>query len=160
MNRILALAILAVFSAPAMAAKDDDVFGESNRGQLRRGPDGTARAAKGTVGRCKILRQDARGRSPESAGRRARRSGETKNRGPQRSQQEAAVRLRQAEQALGADFDKEFADHMVKDHKKDIKEYEKETKQPGPAAEYANAQLPALRNHLEIAQKLKDQLGR
>jgi hypothetical protein len=49
---------------------------------------------------------------------------------------------------------------MVKDHKKDIKEYEKETKQPGPAAEYANAQLPALRNHLEIAQKLKDQLGR
>ncbi len=45
-------------------------------------------------------------------------------------------------------------------HKKDIKDSEKETKGPGPAAEYANAQLPALRNHLQIAQRLQDQLTR
>ena len=43
----------------------------------------------------------------------------------------------------GAKFDGEFAKHMVADHKKDIKEYEKAAKKTDTAGTYANETLPA-----------------
>jgi putative membrane protein len=54
----------------------------------------------------------------------------------------------------GAKFDKEFATHMVADHKKDIKEYEKAAKKQDAVGNYAKETLPALRKHLETAQSL------
>ena len=54
----------------------------------------------------------------------------------------------------GDKFDREFAKHMVADHKKDIKEYEKEAKKDDAAGAYAKAALPTLRKHLETAQSL------
>ena len=54
----------------------------------------------------------------------------------------------------GAQFDKMFATHMVADHKKDIKEYEKAAKKKDAAGSYATETLPTLRKHLEAAQSL------
>ncbi len=54
----------------------------------------------------------------------------------------------------GADFDKEFAKYMVKDHKKDISEYEKAAKMPGDVGQLAQQTLPTLHKHLDEAQKL------
>jgi putative membrane protein len=54
----------------------------------------------------------------------------------------------------GDKFDREFAKHMVTDHKKDIKEYEKEAKKNDAAGAYAKEALPTLRKHLETAQSL------
>jgi putative membrane protein len=54
----------------------------------------------------------------------------------------------------GAKFDGEFAKHMVADHKKDIKEYEKAAKKTDAAGTYANETLPTLRKHLDSAQSL------
>jgi putative membrane protein len=54
----------------------------------------------------------------------------------------------------GAKFDKEFAAHMVADHKKDIKEYEKAAKKQDAVGNYAKETLPTLRKHLETAQSL------
>jgi len=54
----------------------------------------------------------------------------------------------------GAKFDKEFAAHMVADHKKDIKEYEKAAKKQDAVGNYAKETLPTLRKHLENAQSL------
>lgn len=54
----------------------------------------------------------------------------------------------------GAKFDREFAQAMVKDHKKDISEYEKASKMNGPAANYAKEALPTLKEHLQTAQSL------
>jgi putative membrane protein len=54
----------------------------------------------------------------------------------------------------GAQFDKMFASHMVADHKKDIKDYEKAAKKKDAAGSYATETLPALRKHLETAQSL------
>jgi putative membrane protein len=54
----------------------------------------------------------------------------------------------------GANFDREFAKHMVDDHKKDIKEYEKASKQGDAAGAYAKETLPTLHKHLETAQSL------
>ena len=45
---------------------------------------------------------------------------------------------------------------MVADHKKDVAEYQKEAKRKNdPAADYANQTLPALQNHLQMAQSLE-----
>jgi putative membrane protein len=54
----------------------------------------------------------------------------------------------------GANFDREFAKHMVDDHKKDIKAYEKEAKTSDAAGAYAKEALPTLHKHLEAAQSL------
>jgi putative membrane protein len=54
----------------------------------------------------------------------------------------------------GAAFDREFARHMVDDHKKDIKEYEKAAKSSDAAGAYAKEALPTLRKHLQAAQGL------
>src|SRR5262249_6164904 len=44
----------------------------------------------------------------------------------------------------GDKFDREFAKHMVTDHKKDIKEYENEAKRDDAAGTYAKEALPTL----------------
>ena len=54
----------------------------------------------------------------------------------------------------GAQFDKAFVTHMVADHKKDIKEYEKAAKRKDAAGSYATETLPTLRKHLDTAQSL------
>jgi len=60
----------------------------------------------------------------------------------------------------GSQFDKAFVKAMVKDHKKDIAVYMKEAKaSSGPAASYAQASLPTLRKHLQLAESLERQPG-
>ena len=56
----------------------------------------------------------------------------------------------------GAAFDKEFAAHMVKDHKADIAKYQAEanSKDPAPLTALAVKTLPVLKMHLAAAQKL------
>jgi putative membrane protein len=57
----------------------------------------------------------------------------------------------------GDKFDHEFAQHEVKDHEKDIKKFAKATsnlKDPDLKA-WADKQLPVLRQHLAMAQKLQ-----
>jgi putative membrane protein len=54
----------------------------------------------------------------------------------------------------GAQFDKMFVSHMVADHRKDIKDYEKAGKKKDAAGSYATETLPTLRKHLETAQSL------
>jgi putative membrane protein len=57
-----------------------------------------------------------------------------------------------------AAFDKAFAEHMVMDHKKDIAEYEKASKQKDAAGQYAEQTLPTLRKHLDTAQSVQKQV--
>jgi putative membrane protein len=76
---------------------------------------------------------------------------------------EAANRKQKADYARmeklsGTKFDSEFAKHMVADHKKDIKEYEKAAKTNDAAGTYASETLPTLRKHLDTAQSLLDTL--
>jgi putative membrane protein len=54
----------------------------------------------------------------------------------------------------GRQFDKEFSQHMVQDHKKDISEFERESKKSGDVASFAQDTLPVLRKHLEIAESI------
>ncbi len=53
----------------------------------------------------------------------------------------------------GRQFDREFAQHMVQDHK-DITEFERESKKSGDVASFAQDTLPVLRKHLQIAEQI------
>jgi putative membrane protein len=58
----------------------------------------------------------------------------------------------------GAEFDKEFAEHMVQGHEKTIQEFEQQAGDgSGQVAEYAKATLPTLKQHLETAQNIEAQ---
>jgi len=59
----------------------------------------------------------------------------------------------------GAAFDKVFAAHMVKDHKKDIAAYQKASKKQDAAGQYAQQTLPTLQKHLETAQSIQKQVS-
>jgi putative membrane protein len=59
----------------------------------------------------------------------------------------------------GDAFDKQFAQHMVMDHKKDISEYKADSKKKDPTASYASDALPTLQKHLEMAQSLTKSLA-
>jgi putative membrane protein len=56
----------------------------------------------------------------------------------------------------GAAFDRQFAKHMVEDHKQDISMFEAQTKTAkGPVADFARETLPALKKHLQTAEALQ-----
>lgn len=54
----------------------------------------------------------------------------------------------------GAEFDHQYMSMMVKDHKKDVSEFEKETKQARDSdlKSFAQSTLPTLRDHLKMAE--------
>src|SRR4030095_12817613 len=54
----------------------------------------------------------------------------------------------------GADFDKAFAEHIIRDHKKDIKAFEKAVRdaENPDVKSFAEKTLPTLREHLRLAQ--------
>jgi len=56
---------------------------------------------------------------------------------------------------IGTEFDEQFADHMVMDHKEDVQKYEKASTMSNPAGNYAKEALPTLRKHLQNAESLK-----
>jgi len=69
-------------------------------------------------------------------------------------------RLEHLQKLSGADFDKAYMSDMVSDHKKDVREFEKATKNlsdPELKA-FAEKTLPTLQEHLTQAQNLEAQL--
>ncbi|MDE2406051.1 MAG: DUF4142 domain-containing protein [Sphingomonadales bacterium] len=57
--------------------------------------------------------------------------------------------------ARGREFDRMFAQHMVEDHRTDIAKFEQQAKGGDPVtARLAQATLPHLRHHLEVAESL------
>jgi putative membrane protein len=63
-------------------------------------------------------------------------------------------------QKTGKEFDKEYIDFMVKEHKEDVDEF-KDQAENGNDAElkaWASAKVPALQHHLEMAQTTQDNI--
>lgn len=60
----------------------------------------------------------------------------------------------------GAEFDKQYMDKMVKDHKKDISEFEDAAKNADnqDVREWAKKILPTLRQHLQMAEQISKSL--
>ncbi|MEX1238574.1 MAG: DUF4142 domain-containing protein [Cyclobacteriaceae bacterium] len=62
------------------------------------------------------------------------------------------------QEKTGPDFDKEYMDLMVKDHKEDIREFEEQAEDGSDLEirEWASSKLPTLRNHLEEAERVHE----
>jgi|SRR4051812_8603183 len=73
---------------------------------------------------------------------------------------EAKTELDRLNALSGSNFDQEFVEYMIKDHQKDISDFQKQAKSAasGPTAELAKKQLPTLRKHLRIAKSLEHKL--
>jgi putative membrane protein len=60
----------------------------------------------------------------------------------------------------GADFDRAYVREMVKDHKKDVAEFQKEAKSGhGDVQSFASTTLPTLQEHLKMAEDLQVKMG-
>jgi putative membrane protein len=61
----------------------------------------------------------------------------------------------------GAEFDRMYMQHMVKDHRKDVSEFEKESQKGGDAGvrSFAQQTLPILRDHLTLAESVAGKVG-
>ena len=61
----------------------------------------------------------------------------------------------------GAEFDRMYMSHMVKDHEKDVKKFEEQAQKGSDPAlrSFAQQTLPTLRQHLELARSVADQVG-
>src|SRR6185312_15672656 len=59
----------------------------------------------------------------------------------------------------GDSFDKSFAKGMLADHKKDVKEFQKESSKSDPAGQFAKETVPTLQEHLKMAQQLNQGLN-
>jgi putative membrane protein len=61
----------------------------------------------------------------------------------------------------GAAFDKMYMSHMLKDHKKDVAEFEKEASKASDSSlkSFAQQTLPTLREHLQMAQTIAPNVG-
>ena len=61
----------------------------------------------------------------------------------------------------GFEFDKAYMKDMVKDHEKDVAEFEKAAKMSGdtPVRGFAEKALPTLREHLRMAREVSQSLG-
>lgn len=66
--------------------------------------------------------------------------------------------LDELQKLTGGDFDREYMEHMVRDHKKDVKDFRKEAKSKDDSAvkTFAANTLPVLEGHLLDAQKTYD----
>ncbi len=61
----------------------------------------------------------------------------------------------------GAGFDKAYVDYMVKDHKADVKEFEREAAHgTGSVKAFASSTLPTLQEHLKMAMDLQAKMGK
>ncbi|HSJ75596.1 MAG TPA: DUF4142 domain-containing protein [Gemmatimonadales bacterium] len=61
----------------------------------------------------------------------------------------------------GAEFDRMYMSHMLKDHEKDVKEFEMQAEKGNDPAlrSFAQETLPTLRQHLELARTVAAQVG-
>ena len=98
-----------------------------------------------------MLEQD-HGQHLQMAKQEAQQLGVTPPNGPNAKQKAAYEKM---SKLSGAQFDKQFAQHAVADHKKDIAEYQKHAKSKGPLAQYAEETLPTLEKHLKTAQSIE-----
>jgi len=99
-----------------------------------------------------MLQQD-HGQHLQQAEQMAQQMGVTPPQGPNAKEKAAYERMNKLS---GAQFDKQFARMSVRNHKKDIAEYQKQAKSKGPLAQFAQQTIPTLQKHLQTAQAIEN----
>ena len=77
---------------------------------------------------------------------------------PQQMDKDTRKEMDKLQKLTGMDFDRAYMKHMVKDHKKDVKEFRHEasSKRENDVTAFAQRTLPTLQEHLAMAEKTND----
>jgi len=81
---------------------------------------------------------------------------------PQQLDKKHQDRIDNLTKKTGADFDKAYINDMVDDHKKDVDNFEKASKDAKDPAvkDFATTTLPTLREHLAQVQSIKERINK
>lgn len=151
-----ASALMLVFATAAQAAPDKDFVVKAMQGdnsETRLGAIAARRGASAGVRDFGRMLRDDHSRAKPDAVLLARRLGvpPTDAMAPEARKEE-----RRLQGLSGRRFDREFASYMVKDHRKDIEDFQREASNgANPRARALAAQnIPVLQKHLQTAQRL------
>jgi len=77
---------------------------------------------------------------------------------PQGMDKDTRKEMDKLQKLVGGDFDRAYMKHMLKDHRKDVKEFRDEarSKKDSDAKAFAQRTLPTLEEHLAMAEKTYD----
>ena len=156
MNKLtVAIATMLCTSSVAFAATQQAFITRAMQGNLAEVQIGKLAQQKGTTQKAKslgqILNNDHQA-NQEKAEQVAKQTGVTPPTSPSAMQKSDYDRL---SKLSGAEFDRQFAAMMVKDHRKDVSEFRREARVKSPVGEYAKQTLPTLRKHLRAAERLE-----
>ena len=157
-----AVAVVATFAfAPARAGSPHDFLRDAIRGdnsEIMLGRIGEHRAATPAARSFAQMLVDDHGRAKSEALRLAVRLHVRPPRGPEKEALKERGRLRRLS---GWEFDREFAQYMVKDHQKDIAKFQREANSGrGATSTLARRELPTLHKHLDVALSLDQHMAR
>lgn len=81
---------------------------------------------------------------------------------PDAMEKKSQDRMDKLNDKTGSDFDKDYVDMMVKDHKDDVADFEKaQTNLPaGPVKDWVDKSLPVLRSHLDKIKIIQAQMDK
>jgi putative membrane protein len=157
--KFTSLAIIAIFTAsPAFAAgKPSQAFLkkaiEGNYAEIQMGKLAQQNGQNPDVKKYGQMLSDDHSAANQKATDAAKSLGMTPPDGPNAKQKAEYAKM---SKMTGAQFDRDFAKHMVADHQKDIAAYKKESKQSDAAGQYAKNELDVLQKHLDAAKSLQD----
>lgn len=80
---------------------------------------------------------------------------------PKEAEQARQRKIQELQSLSGEQFDRQFVSHIIDEHQKTINRYENQAQQASnpQVKQYAQNQLPVLRDHLERAKDLQQQVG-
>lgn len=141
---------------PAMSDRDREfvqIAMDSNARELQLSMRAREKARSDTVREFAVTMIDEHGRKGEELAQFSRRMNAAG--GPPHKRQDRSVRamMNELDHLEGASFDRGYMEAMVNDHKKAVRLYEREARGARDAQlkEFAQATLPALRRHLQMA---------
>ena len=155
---ITAFALAAALSAPAFAMDNDDIsamkqLAQSNLNEISAGKTAQSKAQSPDVKNFGQKMVTDHGKMLEELRTLAKKKDVAL---PQDANLKDMAQMKLMERKSGADFDREFMEHMVKDHEKDIQDAEgiaAKAKDPQFKAAVQKA-IPVMKQHLELAQKI------
>jgi putative membrane protein len=157
---ITAFALAAALSAPAFAQKMDNSdisamkqVAQANLNEIAAGKTGVEKAQSPDVKNFAQKMVDDHGRMLEDLRTLAKKKDVAL---PQDANMKDMAQMKLMERKSGADFDREYMEHMVKDHEKDLKDVQDFAAKAKDAELKAALQkaAPKIKAHLELAQRI------
>jgi len=153
------------WALPLAAQKSGDLSHADTEFAQKAAEDGLAEVSLAQLAQQKALREEVREFAKRMADDHAKANAELKDIAARHNIQVASTLDRHHEREMnklssliGGDFDRAYMSRMVREHRKDVKEFRKRAnaKQQDDVTRFAAATLPTLETHLRMAQATND----